>query len=295
MAADMIIQDQRKRAMEALERRFAVAKAEAQQQVRNKRRRNEEDALVKNRNPPVSSAATAVSASATPLLGTSSKKDPKADGLIYMQICHPVSEKLVASVSISNQGKSVVNNILHELLKSGDSASKYIQGSKNMKMDNWILLDNFVREHGSSASRLRAFQNHSKRSKRHMSMKQLKKCRAFELPEEYRKFDVFLPMHQMWKSYVTQLLKNTGRNQIAQCLLGADLHGAILRVVECKVDALVGVMGIMIRQTAETFGIITQENKFKVVPKKSSVFVLQADCWKITLQGDKFASRKPDP
>ncbi|GMH23024.1 hypothetical protein Nepgr_024867 [Nepenthes gracilis] len=259
--------------MEALERRFAVARAEAQQQVRNKRRFHEDDELIKNTNPyPVSSAEAAIGASATPLSGASSKKDSEADGPTYMQICHPVNEKLTASVSISSQGKSIVGNILHELLKSGDSALKYIHGSKRLKIDNWILLDNFVKEHGSSASRLRALQSHSKRSNRHMSMKQLKKCQAFEVPKEYWNFDGFLPMHQLWNSYVTQLLRNTGRNQNAQCLLGADLHGAILRVVECKVDILVGVMGIMIRETAKTFRIITQDNKFKVVPKKEHDF-----------------------
>ncbi|KAG8376520.1 hypothetical protein BUALT_Bualt09G0071900 [Buddleja alternifolia] len=69
----------------------------------------------------------------------------------------------------------------------------------------------------------------------------------------------------------------------------------IFVVVQCKTAAYVGIHGIMVRETKETFGIITHDNKFRVVPKRFSVFVLQADCWKITLHGDKFASRNLVP
>lgn len=36
-----------------------------------------------------------------------------------------------------------------------------------------------------------------------------------------------------------------------------------MSVVECKVTSFTGVSGIMIRETAETFGIITQDDKFR--------------------------------
>lgn len=124
-----------------------------------------------------------------------------------------------------------------------------------------------------------------------MSMKQLKRGGAFNFPQELCNFDHFKPMHEMWKEYLAKLIKNIGKNQLTQCLLSADLHGAMILVVHCKVDSYTGVSGIMIRETAETFGIITHENKFQVVPKKPSVFILQVDCWKITLHGDKLTSR----
>ncbi|KAJ0088443.1 hypothetical protein Patl1_32046 [Pistacia atlantica] len=76
----------------------------------------------------------------------------------------------------------------------------------------------------------------------------------------------------------------------------------------------------MVRETAETFGIATRDDKFRgshnvdlnafpqyrnflifsirvlklqmqLVPKKGSVFIFQVDCWKITLLGDKLTSR----
>nr|CAB3464960.1 unnamed protein product [Digitaria exilis] len=47
----------------------------------------------------------------------------------------------------------------------------------------------------------------------------------------------------------------------------------------------------MIRDTAETFGIISEDNRFRVVPKAGSIFILQADCWKVTLIGDKLSAK----
>lgn len=291
MAAKMIGDDQKKRTMEALERRFAVAKAEAQYQVGEKRRR---DNPFPKFAPGSSSVGPSVEASPAFVQNNSSKKDLEGEGLTYSCISQPVHENLLTTVEIYNKDKTTVDTILHELLQKGDSAQKYIQGSRSIKLDNWILLDNFVQGNNSSFTRLRALRANSKRSKKYMSMKQLKKCGILDLPDELHKFELFIPMHDMWKKYVMQLLKSSGKNHVAQSLLVADLHGAILRVVECKVDSFVGVIGIMIRETAETFGIITRENSFQVVPKRNSVFVFQADCWRITLYGDKCTSRKLD-
>ncbi|KAJ3703138.1 hypothetical protein LUZ61_006843 [Rhynchospora tenuis] len=69
-----------------------------------------------------------------------------------------------------------------------------------------------------------------------------------------------------------------------------DLHGAFLSVVESKTVSYVGISGIMVRETIEIFGIISQNNKFKVEPKAGSVFMLQADSWMVTLCGDMLSA-----
>ncbi|CAI8611217.1 unnamed protein product [Vicia faba] len=89
----------------------------------------------------------------------------------------------------------------------------------------------------------------------------------------FHKFDIFKPMHVMWKDYIALLLKSTWRNQLAQCLLGADLHGAIIFVVDAELTHFTVIGGITIHETSEAFGIVTKDNKFRVVPKKGSVFV----------------------
>ncbi|KAK9920841.1 hypothetical protein M0R45_029383 [Rubus argutus] len=79
--------------------------------------------------------------------------------------------------------ESRVDNVLHELLQSGDSAQKYMQGSRSKGIDNWILLDNYVQERGGG-SRAREVQSNSKRSKKRKSMKQQKKHGLFDLPQD---------------------------------------------------------------------------------------------------------------
>ncbi|XP_050227573.1 ribonuclease MRP protein subunit POP4 [Mercurialis annua] len=291
--------DQKKRTLEALERRFAVARTELLQQQKKsqKPRSNEEYEKENNTNTnPSSSLVSPANLPATPVTPSSKsslKPDLEENIPAYSQLTHPVHENILTENAKfqSNKG-SKVDMILHDLLQHGDSAQKYMQGSRNKKLDNWILLDNYVQGRGKSTnSRIRALEAHSKRSKKHMSMKQHKKCGSLNLPQHSLKFDHVKPRHEMWKAYMFQLLKNTGKNQLAQCLLGADLHGAIIYIVDSKIASFTGVSGIMIRETAETFGLVTQEDKFHAVPKRSSIFMFQVDSWKITLQGDKLTGR----
>ncbi|CAL5423784.1 unnamed protein product [Camellia sinensis] len=251
MTTGTTLQDQKKRTLDALQRRFALAEAELHlQQQKNKKRPHEEN---KGTTHNVNSSSANVT-DALPSSNASSKKGK------FSFSGH------AATQDISDRRGSIVNQVVHDLLQSGDSAQKYMQGSRSMKIDNWILLDNLVQGRGASRSaRIRALKTHSKRSKKHMSMKQHKKCGTLDLPQELHKhgFDIFKPMHEMWKGYMVQLLKNVGENQLTKCLLTADLHGAMILVVQCKITAFTGVSGIMIRETEETFGIITQDNKFR--------------------------------
>ncbi|KAI3964209.1 hypothetical protein MKX01_025019 [Papaver californicum] len=148
---------------------------------------------------------------------------------LWSQICQSVHDNLL---------KTDVE-ILYKLLQSGDSAQKYMQ-------------DNLVQGHGATGgARIKDYQSHSKRSRKHMSMKHHKKCGSFDLPKEFHNsgsyevlsiltsrfhshYEYFKPMHEMWKGYITQLLKNVGKNQLSQCLMAVDLHGAILLVVPKK-------------------------------------------------------------
>ncbi|KAJ4980111.1 hypothetical protein NE237_010891 [Protea cynaroides] len=310
-----VISDQKRRTLEALERRFAVAKAEVLHQQQDKKKRPREDEeegrnircsivtpLACETDVSVALASSSVPSSHkvhfsysghTPSRGTTGVSDVESNEPAYSQLSQPVHENLLSSnIELSSKRVSQVDRIMHELLLNGDLAQKYMQGSRSMKIDNWLLLDNLVQGRGVSVGpHIKALQNCPKRSKKHMSIRQHKQCSTFDLPQEFHNFDTFKPMHDIWKDYIMQLLKNSGGNQLAQCLLTADLHGAILLVAECKITAFNGASGIMIRETAETFGIITKDNKFRVVPKRASVFIFQADCWRLTLHGDKFASR----
>ncbi|KAI9153480.1 hypothetical protein LWI28_011953 [Acer negundo] len=259
MTTNTTSEDQRKRTMDALERRFAFAKAEALQQLNHGKKipvqEDKKDASSMNSSAIVSSPQLTDSSVANSSNASSKKgnftfsgtrwQDVEESGPTYSQLPLSIHENLLTTnVMLSGRRGSSVDKILHELLQNGDSAQKYSQGSRSLKIDNWILLDNYVQNHGvSTGSHLRALMAHSKRSKKHMSVKQLKKCGLYDLPPDLRKFEMYKPMHVMWKSYLMQLLKTTGKNQLAQCLLTADLHGAIILVAECnKITAFTGII-----------------------------------------------------
>ncbi|XP_073146587.1 ribonuclease MRP protein subunit POP4 [Henckelia pumila] len=299
------MEDQRKRTLEALERRFAQAKEEFHAQQRKSKKRPIEDTNPVTSDverPPADNVVIKPSFKDSSrkgnisFCGRTSKQDLEVNEPAYFELSHSVNEKLLPSFNQISDRKATVDHILHDLFQHGDSAQKYIQGSKSMRIENTILLDNYVEKRGfSNHSSVQVHQKSSKRSKKHMSLKQHKKKGTFDLPEEFHKFEIFESMHEKWKSYILRLLNNVGKDHLAQCVLNADLHGATILVVQCKVVSYIGTRGIMIRETEQTFGIITQDNKFRVVPKKLSVFVVLADCWKITLLGDRLGSRRLVP
>ncbi|WMV59056.1 hypothetical protein MTR67_052441 [Solanum verrucosum] len=281
MVDETMSEQQKKRTMEALERRFTQAKAEIhQQQHKNKKigvtttktlaennigltsqRINSLPSLLKSTTP---SSAPSSKKGHMSFSGHTSAQDVELNNPAYIQISHSVDDNLLkitteARINISCKNMTA-NDVLPDLLQHGDSAQKYIQGSKNVKVDNWILLDNVVQKSSIATA-------------------------------YWSSYDIFKPMHDKWKDYMKKLYWSCRKNQLSQCLLNADLHGALILVVQCTIGGFIGVRGIMICETVETLGIITEDNKFQVVPKKLSEFMLQVDCWKVTLLGDKLISR----
>ncbi|MED6122849.1 hypothetical protein PIB30_043693, partial [Stylosanthes scabra] len=302
--------DSRKRTLEALEKRLALSKAQISDKDKPNKTTPQRRPKLSRPNPPPSASPNPHTPnpkpeppppSVTPKKGNVSFsgytffKETEEDEPMYAQLSHDINENLLTTNDEScTDRKGSVESVLHELFRKGDEAKKYMQGAKSYTIDKLIVLDTIVqgRSLTSSGSQARALQIHSKRSKKHMSMKQHKKKGSLDLPQEFHKFDLFKPMQEMWNDYILKLLKASRNNQLVRCLLGTDLHGAFILVVECKIIHFTGTCGIMIRETAETFGIITEANKFQVVPKKGSVFVFQVDCWKVTVHGDKLSSRK---
>lgn len=227
----------------------------------------------------------------------SRSQDSEANDPIYNLLCQPIHENLLGFNSQSHEervGGDTIKGILHDIFRSGDDASNYMRGTTDTNLqDKFVHLENHVIQGNASAkARLRALRSRGKRSQKHMSMRQHRQCGSFDFPRKYQRYDMFLPMHEMWKEYIGELLRNCRKRSIEQCLLVADFHGAILAVVESKNKTFIGVQGIMVRETTNTFGILTSENKFRVVPKKGSVFIFQFDFWRVTLYGDKLPSRK---
>ncbi|KAN0133351.1 Rof/RNase P-like protein [Lactarius tabidus] len=102
------------------------------------------------------------------------------------------------------------------------------------------------------------------------------------------KWELFVPLHRLWCGYMTELLglgtgTGTGRKTptltpaaaagMHAKLVKADFHGSIVTVRRSKNAALVGLSGIVVQETENTFKIVTRVDKLKVLPKQGSVFV----------------------
>ncbi|EEC79387.1 hypothetical protein OsI_20305 [Oryza sativa Indica Group] len=297
------ISDQKKRTLEALQQRYAAAKAKKLQDKPRCQTRNKDsapkpnlDASRKGKAPDfIPSRTSAPFPSKKGLaISSSSASSGGETNPVYSELSFAPHDNLLQRSISDLDSMDVVHNVVYDIIQKGGDAGKITKGAKKLKLEKGILLDNYVHRGPRLVdAQAKSLLIHSKRSKRHMSLKQHKKCGSFDLPETLRKFDLYKPMHEMWKEYITELTKSTPKKQLSETLLSADLHGALVIVAECKsASSYQGVCGIMIRDTAETFGIISDDNRFRVVPKAGSVFILQADCWKVTLIGDKLSPRE---
>ncbi|KAJ7054599.1 RNase P subunit p29-like protein [Mycena amicta] len=100
--------------------------------------------------------------------------------------------------------------------------------------------------------------------------------------ESQAKFALFLPLHQLWLGYMSELLNlpqpGSGPRRLPSAaamhprLLKADFHGSIITVHQTKNTAILGFSGIVIHETEGTFKIVTKDDKLKILPKRNSIF-----------------------
>ncbi|KAM8894016.1 ribonuclease P protein subunit p29-like isoform 1-T1 [Spinachia spinachia] len=128
-----------------------------------------------------------------------------------------------------------------------------------------------------------------------LNARQKRAMKVFHLKPEHQRYELFLPLHELWRQYVIDLcngLSATCSPQfVQQKLLKADFHGAILTVVRSKCPSYVGATGILIQEFKHVFKIITKEDQLKVIPKKNSVFAVEINGFVSHIYGSKFEHR----
>ena len=93
----------------------------------------------------------------------------------------------------------------------------------------------------------------------------------YDIPKSAQNYEIYVPLHKMWLGYMWEILaineQRTGAYITAQSagskLASADYHGAKIMVVRSRCTSLVGLAGIVVRDTKFTFQIITQKNELK--------------------------------
>ncbi|KAM7423530.1 hypothetical protein PAMA_000061 [Pampus argenteus] len=100
-----------------------------------------------------------------------------------------------------------------------------------------------------------------------LNARQKRAMKVFHIKPEHQRYELFLPLHDLWRQYIIDLcngLKPSCSPQfVQQKLLKADFHGAIISVVRSKCPSYVGTTGILVQEFKHVFKIITKEDKLK--------------------------------
>jgi len=111
------------------------------------------------------------------------------------------------------------------------------------------------------------------------------------------------PLAQLWLEYaqsmipVQQLdrLRQQEREAVLDRLLRLDWHGASITVHQSAAPERVGVHGIVIQETEQTFKIVSPDSRLRVLPKLSTVFTVDlSDDWVLVLCGDALRVRSAE-
>ncbi|KAM3404693.1 hypothetical protein ACQJBY_007663 [Aegilops geniculata] len=230
------ISDQKKRTLEAIQQRYAAAKAKKLQDEQPKCPKNKEstpkpkfDAQRKGKTPESTPRTSGQLPTFRAQGNSSHQQKPSASSggeinPIYSEISFALHENLSQDDYADPDSTDVVQNVIYDIIQKGGEAGKISKGSKKLKLDRGILLDNYVQRGPILVdAQSRSLLIHSKRSKRHMSLKQHKKCGSFDLHDTFRRFDLYKPMHEMWKEYMRELTKrksNYRKTSFQQIFMG---------------------------------------------------------------------------
>ncbi|EFP03018.1 hypothetical protein CRE_28610 [Caenorhabditis remanei] len=87
------------------------------------------------------------------------------------------------------------------------------------------------------------------------------------------KFADIVPMNTDWQKYFRERLHNHfTSSKIDKTIQKTDYHGALLTIWLAENPTQIGVSGIVVLETRHTFQMVTQDDRFVVIPKKGSVF-----------------------
>ena len=126
--------------------------------------------------------------------------------------------------------------------------------------------------------RLRKAEQKKRRQKpKPLSAKEKRISGIYDIPKEQQKHALYVPLHKMWVGYMREVLGIEGSKKpyitakgAGSHLASADYHGAELAVVRSRCVGIVGLKGIVIKDTKFTFQIITEKNILKSISAVSN-------------------------
>lgn len=182
------------------------------------------------------------------------------------------------------------------LTQSGDPQGVYTNRVKNrhIVLENPDRASNVQKER--DAKKARRESEKKKRKTTALGRRPAGAKGLWKLENGAEKFDLFLPLHQLWMGYMSELLGLSPPSSVPVAeampnassmhpkLVKADFHGSLLTVRQSKNPCLVGLSGIVIHETENAFKVITRKDQLKMIPKQNSIFTLAVPLYSTLLQ-----------
>ncbi|CAO3693465.1 unnamed protein product [Umbelopsis ramanniana] len=172
-----------------------------------------------------------------------------------------------SSADSSSSGSAAADATLPALLKEYLPNESEVQQTINTKIQG-------KKVHIDAADTTnRPKKKRSKPKIKRITSREKRQLGLYTIPKHCHRYDLFLPLHELWKGYMEELLGNTTSALVhSQKLIKADYQGAILSVVKSKSPSYIGTSGIVVQETESMLNIITSDNKLKHIPKAASIF-----------------------
>lgn len=207
---------------------------------------------------------------------------PRMKSVIY----HALSQKEAKELDVQHPGARRAEAFVRAFLKRSTPRMSP-QAREDQLQRKAVVLEYFPR-----------WKQKEKKKSRGLSARQRRELKLFDIKPEQQRYELFVPLHELWKQYIRDLcsgLKPDTQPQMVQAkLLKADLHGAVISVTKSKCPSYVGVTGILLQETKHVFKIITKEDRLKVIPKLNCVFSVETDGFISYIYGSKFQLRSSE-
>lgn len=116
----------------------------------------------------------------------------------------------------------------------------------------------------------------SEKKPKPLSAKQKRISGIYDIPPHAQKYEIYVALHRMWVGYMWEVLglkegewggggkaAYVTAQSAGKVLAAADFHGAEVMVVRSRCVGMVGLAGIVVRDTKFTFQVITKGNQLK--------------------------------
>ncbi|CAK9796513.1 Ribonuclease P protein subunit p29 [Anthophora plagiata] len=194
-------------------------------------------------------------------------------------ICLTLPKSITKQISTCENSEHYVTNFLQNALPSTDSGSVADELRKSL-----VLV-----KHKNKWNKRSRCKGKLLTSRKRMQLGLRKIISKGDL-----KYTDLLPLHQLWLNYMQQVLgtkfftnipkdpTDSNWENVNQHLVKADFHGAKISVVGSKCPTLVGLKGIVIQDTKNTFRICGKDNIVRTIPK--DVVIMKIDLTTVCLE-----------